>query len=100
MSVDGETIDPPLDEEQFQKGDEEGVHHTDSEYDGIGVLHGRLHDGGIFDCGGSPLDYDVFTQMASEPRVSTVAVRMSLGTLSAPMLSTSLIVNKLSILCD
>ena len=36
----GEAVNPPLDEEEFEEGNEEGVHHTDAEYDRVGVLHG------------------------------------------------------------
>lgn len=51
----GEAVDPPLDEEQLQEVDEEGVHHADPEDYSVGVLEGRLQDSRIRDLGGCPL---------------------------------------------
>lgn len=82
----GEAVDPPLDEEQFQEGDEERVHHADSEDDGVGVFHGGLHDCRVLDAGRQPLSQLRCTQMAREPRVRAVEVRIMFLTLIAPML--------------
>lgn len=88
---DWEAVDPPFDEEEFEEGDEERVHHAYAEDDSVGVLHGGLHDGGVGDGGSGPLNKWRGTQQASEPRVRKVAVRIIFLTLMAPMLSGSLI---------
>lgn len=84
---DWQAVDPPLDEEQFQEVDKEWVHHAHSEDDGVGVFHGWLEDGGVLDFGGGPLHRWRLTQMARDPRVRMVAVRIIPGTFMAPILS-------------
>lgn len=84
---DWQAVDPPLDEEQLQEVDEERVHHAYSEDDGVGVFQGGLKDGCVLDFGRGPLHRWRLTQMAKDPRVRMVAVRIIPGTFMAPILS-------------
>jgi len=95
MFGDREAVDPPLDEEELQEDDEERVHHADSEDYGVGILHGRLHDGGKTVAGGDPLGEGGLTQRRSDPRMSAVAEKIMLLTLMAPMLYASVMVSYL-----
>ena len=98
MFVDWETIDPPLYEEQFKECDEEWIHHANSEDNGVGILHGWLHDGRIADGCGEPLSIWRVTHMASDPRVRKVAASIMFLTLMAPMLYAYVIYGNLSIM--
>ena len=93
---DRHAVDPPLDEEELQEVDEEGVHHAHSENDRVGILQRCLEDGRVLHLGRRPLNSRRSTQMAKAPRVRMVAVQIMPGTLMAPMLS--LMYNKKSLI--
>ena len=79
-------IEPPLDEQKDHEVNKKGVHHANSENDGVRVLKSCINDSRIFFVNAVPLNINKkVTQMNNEPRVRAVDSQMRLLTLIPPI---------------